>query len=141
MTLIKGVQKITGNTFEDNRGIIHEVFKNYSIRSVTHTSSVKNSLRGVHIQDWNKIVYLAKGKIIAGFYNPMTKQKQQFPMQAGEAYLVEKGIGNSYYVLEDAEYFYFNTEDYDVSKTRTVSYKMFDWPDNPIVSKKDEEAK
>lgn len=142
--MIKGIERINGNTFEDQRGIIHEIFKNFSIRSVTHTSSKPNSLRGIHVQDWNKIVYLARGKVLVGFYNPKTKEKIQVNMGAGEAYYVPKGMGNSYLVIgkENADYFYFNTEDYDPTKMYTISYKNFDWPvKNPIISKKDKEAK
>lgn len=140
--MIKGVQRIIGNTFSDNRGVIHEIFKSYSIRSVTHTTALKDTLRGIHIQEWNKIIYVAKGKVLAGFYNESTGQKIQITIVAGEAYLIDKGVGNSYLALEDTEYFYFNTEDYDESRTKTVSYKKFDWPvKKPIISKKDEGAK
>lgn len=139
--MIKGIQKIEGNIFMDNRGTIHEIFKSYAVQSVTHTTALKNTLRGIHMQEWNRIIYVARGKILAGFYNESTGQKVQIPMGKGDAYLVDKGIGNSYLALEDTEYFYFNTEDYDESKTRTVSYKKFEWPvKKPIVSKKDEEA-
>lgn len=139
--MIKGIQKIEGNMFTDNRGIIHEVFKDFLVSSVTHTTAIKNSLRGVHIQEWNKIIYVARGKVLAGFYNPRTKEKIQVTIQSGEGYFVEKGIGNSYLALEDTEYFYFNTENYNEKKTSTVSYKIFDWPiKNPIISKKDENA-
>lgn len=140
--MIKGLQRLTGNTFEDNRGIIHEIFKNFLINSVTHTSSKPNTLRGVHVQEWNKIIYVARGRVLAGFYDPRTKEKMLVAVGAGEAWYVPKGIGNSYLVTgkENAEYFYFNTENYDESKTHTISYKIFDWPGKPIVSKKDKEA-
>lgn len=129
-----------GNTFKDNRGVIHEVFKDFSVRSVTHTTAKKNTLRGIHVQDWNKIIYLAKGKVLAGFYNPVTKEKLQITLNQGEAYYVAKGIGNSYLALEESEYFYFNTENYDESRTRTISLKIFEWPGKPIISKKDNEV-
>lgn len=140
--MLKGLQKIDGNTFMDNRGIIHEVFKDFLIKSVTHTHSVKDTLRGIHIQDFNRIVYIVYGQVLAGFYDPRTKEKLQVPMHEGEAYFVPKGIGNSYLALTDVDYLYFNTENYDGTKLYTVSYKVFDWPiTNPIVSKKDKEAK
>lgn len=140
--MIKGIQKFEGSTFEDNRGVIHEIFKDFLVKSVTHTTARKNSLRGIHVQDWNKIVYLAKGKILVGFYDPKTKQKVQIPMLKGEAYFIPKGIGNSYLALEDSEYFYFNTDNYDESRTYTISYKIFDWGiRNPIVSQKDENCR
>lgn len=144
--MIKGLYKLETFKFSDKRGTIQEVFKNFNIKSVTHTHSFHKSLRGVHVQGWDKIVYLASGGVRAIFYDDRKDsetygEKEVVVMFPGDAYFIPKGVGNSYLCLSDVDYFYFNTEDYDEKKTYTISYKKFDWPiEKPIVSKKDENA-
>lgn len=145
---IKGVRKIDTFTFSDERGTIREIFKNFPIVSVTHTHSFENVLRGIHVQDWDKVIYLATGGVHAVFYDDRKDSQtygkhMEVTMFPGDAYFIPRGVGNSYFVIDKtADYFYFNTEEYDEDRTYTISYKKVNWPiTNPVVSKKDENAK
>ena len=143
--MIKGVKEIKGFTFADNRGTISE-YNGFKVKSITHTVSLPNTLRGIHVQGWDKVVYVARGSVYTILYDdrkdsPTYKESEEFLMTG--AYFIPKGVGNSYCVLQDepVHYFYFNAEDYDKKKTYTISYKKFKWPiKNPIVSKQDEKV-
>lgn len=146
--MIQGLKKLKTFNFSDERGTIREIFKNFPIVSVTHTHNYQKAFRGIHVQDWDKVVYLATGGVYAIFYDDRKdsdtyKISVKVTMFPGDAYLIPKGVGNSYMVMSDtADYFYFNTEEYDEKRTYTISYKNFPWPSKDlIISKKDEEER
>ena len=70
---IKDLLQISLPVFPDDRGFFKEVFrlsgveqalsKPFLAKQVSHARSVKNTLRGIHVASWNKIVYVVKGKV------------------------------------------------------------------------------
>ncbi len=141
---IKGVKEINGFYFEDKRGKIHELI-GFPVVSITHTISVPRSLRGLHVQLWDKVIYVASGSIYtilvdARKNSPTYKVKEEFLMDSQKAYFIPKGVANSYCVIgnKPVNYFYFNSEKYNEKKTFGINYNLFSYPvKNPIVSEKD----
>ncbi len=143
--MINGVKKIKGFSFKDKRGTINEL-NGFKVKSITHTNSLPNSLRGLHMQGWDKVVYVASGEVYTILLDTRKRSKtykktMKFVMKAGQGLFIPKGVANSYYVMgnEPVNYLYFNSQEYDVKKTKGLNYKLFVYPgNNPIVSEKDE---
>jgi dTDP-4-dehydrorhamnose 3,5-epimerase-like enzyme len=142
--MINGVKEMKGFTFEDQRGKIQEL-NGFPVASITHTLSYPKTLRGLHVQLWDKVIYIASGKVYAIFLDtrkdsPTYGETEEHTLAAGKAYFIPKGVANSYCVLGDelVNYLYFHSEQYDESKTFGINYKQFNYPiNNPIVSEKD----
>ncbi len=143
--MIQGLKRLKTEEFKDGRGIITEIFKSFPVKSVTHTVSLPQTLRGIHVQGWDKIIYVATGLVYAGFYDDRKKSKtyqeiEQIVIEPGQAYFIPKGVGNSFLVVgtQAVNYFYFNKENYDSKKMYGISYKKMTWPlGKKIMSKKD----
>lgn len=142
---ILGLKKIQPFKFSDKRGDILEVSSGFTVKAITHTRSYPKSFRGIHVQGWDKIVYLASGGVHALFVDDRKGSETygkvlETTMFAGDAYFVPKGVGNSYFVADSSpvDYFYFNSEEYDAKKTYTIPYKFhWDLPEDTIISTKD----
>lgn len=146
--MIQGLKQLKLETHVDKRGSINEIFKSFIIKSVTHTLSLPETLRGIHVQGWDKVIYVAKGTVYAQFLDDRKdsksyKETESFLIPPGQAYFVPSGVGNSYCVIgeEPVHYFYFNTENYNRKKMYILSYKKLKWPYKPIVSEQDERGK
>lgn len=147
--MIKGLYALEPtHKFADERGTITELFSDYPIKAVTHTISKPGVLRGVHIQGWDRIVYPATGRALCLFvdcrkYSATYGQVKKFFCDNSwrRAFSIPAGVGNYYCVLgsKPVDYFYFNLEEFDASKSFTISYKPYGCPiPNPTTSADDE---
>jgi dTDP-4-dehydrorhamnose 3,5-epimerase len=161
MGRLQGLVVIERPTFGDDRGFFHEVFQARELeealgRSVTflqinHSRSRKGVLRGLHVENWEKLVYVPRGEVITGLADlrpesPTFGQSQIFRL--GEttslALFVPRGIAHGYYVLsEDADYVYQVTAYYDGKDMSAVAWNDPDlavaWPtQHPILSERDQ---
>jgi len=121
---IEGVSVFMPPVFPDDRGFFKEVVRiseidkllasNFSVQQMNHSRSVKNTLRGVHVAPWNKLIYVSSGKVQSVIVD-CRKSSPTFGKYVstilGEenrsALFVPTGCGNSYLVLsEEADYIY-----------------------------------
>jgi dTDP-4-dehydrorhamnose 3,5-epimerase len=147
-------------TFRDERGYFHEVFQvrdleealgsSVSFLQVNHSRSCKNVLRGLHAEDWNKLVYVPHGRVFTALADirpgsPTFGKTAVFRLGENNnlTLYVPRGIAHGYHVLSDAaDYVYQVTAYYDGTDTRAVAWDDPDlavpWPsDDPILSERD----
>ena len=147
-------------TFRDERGYFHEVFQmrdleevlgsSVSFLQVNHSRSRKDVLRGLHAEDWNKLVYVPHGRVFTALADirpdsPTFGQTASFRLGDNNnlTLYVPRGIAHGYQVLsEEADYIYQVTAYYDGTDTRAVAWDDPDlavaWPNmQPILSERD----
>ncbi len=150
-----------GDFFTDNRGG-YVPFWNFKrlrelglpdmgeVKQVAFSKSKRGVIRGIHAEPWDKLIYVAIGKVFAVEVDmrggsPTYGQHETFELDDHKVLFVPKGFGNSFQALEDSYYFYqVNGEWTPETKYEMISYKDpslgIKWPlwDERIVSEKDE---
>lgn len=158
-TRIPGVLIIERPTHADQRGYFHEVVRlnelaahgiKFSPVQMNHTKTIPGVLRGLHAENWNKLIYPASGKVFVALADvrpssPTFGKVETFTFEEdGEALFIPKGVANSYCALGDTpvHYFYLVDAYYDGSDQTAVAWDDPDlnipWPiKNPTVSDRD----
>ncbi len=147
VTHLPYIQKITGNDF--------------AIKQVNHARSVKNVVRGIHAEDWNKFTFIASGKAFCAVVDlrpesPTYKNVETFVLGFDQESLhggifVPRGLGNSIAVLEGPlDYIYFVDKLYsERDPAGDTAISLFDpqlaieWPiprEQMIISERDSRA-
>jgi dTDP-4-dehydrorhamnose 3,5-epimerase len=158
---IKDLVQIDLQTFTDERGFYREVVrikaletcinKPFSIKQFNHSRSIKNTLRGIHIAPWNKLIYVTKGKVQVVIVDGRKDSKTFGTHESFEigdenkvAIYVPKGCGNSFLVLSDeADYVYLTDEEWAPNREKSILWNdpdlNIDWKitDTPLLSEKD----
>ena len=147
-------------TFHDERGYFHEVFQRRDLEEVlgrsveflqvNHSRSRKDVLRGLHAEDWNKLVYVPHGRVFTALADirpdsPTFGRSAAFRLGDSNSLTlyVPRGIAHGYQVVSDeADYVYQVTAYYDGTDTRAVAWDDPDlavaWPNmDPILSERD----
>jgi dTDP-4-dehydrorhamnose 3,5-epimerase len=147
-------------THQDERGFFREAFRISELAEVldpgpafvqaNHSRSHKGVLRGLHAENWEKLVYVPRGEVftaLADLRPWSTTFGRSATFLLGEAHpitlFVPRGLAHGYYVLSDeADYMYQVTSYYDGSDTRAVAWDDPDlaiaWPSmSPILSPRD----
>ena len=159
---LHGVWLFERPTFRDERGYFHEVFQARDLekalgRGITflqtnHSRSRHNVLRGLHAENWDKLVYVPRGEVCTGLADirpesPTFGQSATFRLGENNnlTIFVPRGIAHGYYVLsEEADYVYQVTAYYDGMDIRAVAWNDPDlavaWPtDRPMLSERDKQ--
>lgn len=159
-TSIEGLFLINRPVFSDDRGFFKEVARlseiniglgsQFNIAQINHSHSEKNVLRGIHAAPWNKLIYVASGKVQCAITDlrpdsPTFLRFESFILGEDNrtALFVSKFLGNAYAVLSDAaDYFYFTDQEWEAGKEKSVIWNdpMINIPwqtSNPILSEKD----
>ena len=170
-TSINYLYYISTIVHEDNRGFYREVAlipdiekvigKPFSIKQLNHANSVKNVIRGMHAEDWNKLVTVTHGVCLCVLADirpnsPTFLKKEYTLLGFGENALpgsifITKGIANSMFIVEEpVEYIYAVDELYrDRDKSGDVAISLFDpdlniqWPipqEEMIISDRDKNS-
>ncbi|MBI3984802.1 MAG: dTDP-4-dehydrorhamnose 3,5-epimerase family protein [Candidatus Levybacteria bacterium] len=164
-TEIPGLLIYKRETHEDERGFFHEIVelrdlekvlgKKISVVQSNHARSKPGVIRGFHSEPWEKIIYVAKGEVMAVIVDfridsPAFGKAVKIMLgdKSRNTIYLPLGMGNSLCVTgnEDAEYLYLITNYFEGKPTPAVYYKdpmltkqFGGWPvENPIVSAKDE---
>jgi dTDP-4-dehydrorhamnose 3,5-epimerase len=148
-------------THADDRGFFREAFRLSELAEVVdpvptfvqanHSRSQRGVLRGLHAENWEKLVYVPHGEVFTALADlrpdsPTFGRTATFRLgdQHPQSLFVPRGLAHGYYVLSDeADYVYQVTAYYDGSDTRAVAWNDPDlaiaWPsDQPILSERDQ---
>ncbi len=160
-TTISGLILIQRPTHSDDRGFFREPARikeieeaagtPFVIAQMNHARSSKNTLRGIHIAPWNKLVYVTSGNVksvVIDFRpNSATFGKHETFITGEEnraSIFIPAGFGNSYLVLSDqADYTYLTDQEWEPDKEIGVIWNdptlNIDWgfTEAPILSEKD----
>jgi dTDP-4-dehydrorhamnose 3,5-epimerase len=147
-------------TLGDARGFFREVFRledletavGHPLRFVqmNHSRSTRGALRGMHAENWEKLVYVPNGEVFIALADirvdsPSFGRIETFQV-SGERPIwlfIPRGLAHGYAVLSDvADYTYQVTEYYDGTDRRAVAWDDPDlaipWPAGaPILSGRD----
>lgn len=158
---LEGLWMFQRPTFSDERGYFHEVYQARELEEVlghsvaflqiNHSRSARDVLRGLHAEDWDKLVYVPHGEVFTALadirpLSPTFGQTAVFRLGEKNSLTlyVPRGIAHGYCVLSDtADYMYQVTAYYDGTDTRAVAWDDPDlavpWPiKSPILSERDQ---
>jgi len=160
-TSIPGLLILERPTFTDDRGFFREIFHideiektlNISFRGVqmNHAYSKPSVLRGIHAENWNKIIYPVNGQVFVAIVDiradsPTFGKTETFTIDDKKriSIFVSKGLANSYCILGEkaVDYIYLVDAYYDGSDTRAIAWDdpdlAIEWPiKDPIISERD----
>lgn len=169
-TSLAGLFYIAQDSFDDDRGFFSQLQlqelaqlreETFAIKQVNHAHSKQNVMRGIHAEDWNKLVTVTTGIAFCALVDlrstsPTFKQVETLYLGRGEgalsgALFIPKGIGNSVCVTQGPlDYLYFVDKLYqDRDPKGDVAISMFDpelsidWPisrQEAIISDRDKNA-
>jgi len=160
-TDIEGVLLVNRPTFPDDRGFFHETFrkneleeklgKPFEIVQMNHSHSVKDTLRGIHVAPWSKLIYVPRGKvqqIVVDLRKDSPDFGKWISVELGEenkmALFVPPQCGNSFLVLsEECDYTYLVTDYWSPGKEKSIIWNDMElniaWQtDTPVLSEKDQ---
>ena len=155
-TSIDGLFFVEKSFHEDERGFFSEIGRipeieavtgqTFIVKQINHARSIKNVVRGIHAEGWNKFIFVTAGKAYCALVDlrpqsPTYKTIETFILGFGEGALdgslyVPIGVGNSYAVLDGPmDYVYFVDRLYaDRDKSGDAAISLFDpklaidWP-------------
>lgn len=160
-TGIEGLLILKRPKHEDDRGFFREIFHINEIEAklgisfkgvqMNHAFSKPQVLRGIHAENWNKIIYPVNGEVFVAIVDirpdSSTFSKVQTYTINDEnriALFISKGLANSYCVTgnEAVNYIYLVDAYYDGLDQRAIAWDDPDvgiaWPiENPIISERD----
>ena len=163
-TSISGFYIIERPTHPDERGLFREIFRldelereagiKFNIVQANHARSYPGVTRGLHAENWNKLVYPIRGKVFLAIVDirpdsPTFTQHETFSIDnnSHKALFIAKGLANSICVdgSEDADYLYLVDAYYDGKDTKAVVWNDpdlgIDWPiKNPVISERDKNS-
>lgn len=128
-TTLEGVLIINRPLFGDDRGFFREVFRKEDLIKHTgleidfvqsnHSRSPKNTLRGIHIAPWHKLVTCANGlvqQVVVDTRQNSPTFGQHISILMGEdnfrSVFIPAGCGNAFLVLSDTADYTYSTTDY-----------------------------
>ena len=160
-TTIPGLLIIERPTFPDDRGFFREIYRlndleqmtgiKFTIVQANHARSLPNVIRGLHAENWNKLVYSMRGMMFVAIADIRPESPTfgkyetfNFTEDKHQALFISKGLANSICVIgnEPVDYLYLVDAYYSGSDTRAVVWNDPDvgikWPiQNPIISDRD----
>lgn len=160
-TSIEGLLILKRPKYEDERGFFREIFHIDEIEKtlgiefkgiqMNHSHSNPKALRGIHAENWNKIIYPVNGEVFVAIVDirpdsPTFGKFETFVTNHENriALFVSKGLANSYCITgtQSADYIYLVDAYYDGTDQRAIAFDDPDlnikWPiENPIISQKD----
>jgi dTDP-4-dehydrorhamnose 3,5-epimerase len=160
-TTIAGLLVIERPIFRDERGFFREIFHidhleeesgiKFNILQGNHAMSMPNVIRGLHAENWNKLIYPVSGKVFSVVADIRPESATfakyeifEFDEDSPKALFIPKGLANSVCVNGDkpVHYLYLVDAYYDGGDTRAIAWNDADlnikWPiANPIISERD----
>ena len=159
-TELEGVLIINRPVFGDERGFFREVYRKADLEMRTgleidfvqsnHSRSPKDTLRGIHIAPWHKLVTCANGlvqQVVVDTRPDSPTFGKHISIELGEGIFrnvfIPAGCGNAFLVLsESADYTYLASDYWAPGKEKDLLWNdgtlNIDWKSQtPLVSEKD----
>lgn len=159
-TSIQGLLVLERPIITDERGFFKEIFHldeleealGYQFKPIqaNHSRSFTGVIRGLHAENWNKLIYPLTGKVFVAVADIRVESDtfamvETFTIDDSKriALFIPKGLANSFCVVEDTvNYLYLVDEYYDGTDTRAIAFDdpdlKIDWPiKNPLISERD----
>ncbi len=160
-TAISGLLVLERPTSDDERGFFREVFHLNELEEAighefkpiqwNHSHSKPGVLRGIHAENWNKLIYPVRGELFAAVSDirpdsPTFAKTEIFRFNDSNKYalFISKGLANSFCITGSlsADYLYLVDAYYDGTDTRAIAWDDPDlnikWPvKNPVLSERD----
>lgn len=145
----------------DERGFFRELFHKDELEKIAgvkfdgvqmnHSHSNPGVIRGIHAEEWNKIIYPVSGEVFIAIADirldsPTFAKVETFNVSDDNriGLFISKGLANSFCVTgnQPVDYIYLVDAYYDGSDTRAIAWDDPDlninWPvKNPIISERD----
>lgn len=161
-TAIEGLLVLKRPVFADERGFYREIFHIDGIEEtlniefkglqMNHAYSKPSVIRGIHAENWNKIIYPVNGQVFVAIVDIRVDSStfgkvETFTIndQNRIALFVSKGLANSYCITGSTpvDYIYLVDVYWDGLDTRAIAWNDPDlninWPvKNPIISWRDQ---
>ncbi|MBI4097440.1 MAG: dTDP-4-dehydrorhamnose 3,5-epimerase family protein [Candidatus Levybacteria bacterium] len=160
-TSIPGLILIQRQTFSDERGFFREPARikeieeaagiKFDIAQMNHARSSQNTLRGIHVAPWNKLVYVPRGRVQSVIVD-LRKDSEVFGKYESfiigddnrSSIFIPAGLGNSYAVLSDeVDYTYLTDQEWEPDKEFGVLWNdptlgiRWEFEGEPVLSEKD----
>lgn len=126
--------------FKDNRGILLFPIKNlnFSFKECTVSINKKDVFRGVHVNNFEKLVTCIQGKIIDIVVNIETEEVTYYNLSPGDQVLIPKNYGHAFLSLEeDSILLYHFNGVFDTTKFYHYSKFKIELKENIIISEQD----
>ncbi len=160
-TSISGLILIQRPTFPDERGFFRESARiaeieeaagvSFDIAQANHARCSKNTLRGIHVAPWNKLIYVPRGSVQEVVVDlregsPTFGEYESFIIgdENRSSIFIPKGCGNAYLVLsEEADYMYLTDLEWEPNKEIGVAWNdpalgiAWEIEGEPVLSSKD----
>lgn len=160
-TSLHDVFLINRPTFADDRGFFRESVRikdleaetgrSFQVIQANHARSSKNTLRGIHIAPWNKLIYVTRGKVQAVIVDlqkdsPTFGKHESFILgdDTKTSLFIPPQCGNSYLVLSDeADYTYLVDQEWYPGAENAIAWNdptlniKWELDGEPILSEKD----
>ncbi len=159
-TELEGVYIIERPVFSDERGFFRETFRKsdldsklgfeFSFAQANHSRSKRDSLRGIHIAPWNKLITCVNGQVQQIVVDTRPDSKtfgEHISIILGEdnfrSIFIPANCGNAFLVLSDyADYTYLTTEYWAPNMERNLAWDDerigIEWQTaTPVISEKD----
>lgn len=160
-TSIPGLLILERPIFADERGFFRELFHLDELEKISgvkfeaiqmnHSHSLTGVLRGIHAEEWNKVIYPVSGEVFIAIVDirpgsPTFGKVETFTIDDSNrvGLFISSGLANSLCVIGDtpADYIYLVDAYWDGTDTRAIAFDdpdlKIDWPiKNPIISQRD----
>lgn len=161
-TPIEGLLILNRPIASDERGFFRELFHKDELEKITgiefdgvqinHSHSLPSVIRGIHAEQWNKIIYPVSGEVFIAIVDirptsPTFSKVEKFIINDDNRFglFISNGLANSLCVIgkESVDYMYLVDAYWDGSDTRAIAWDdpdlNIDWPvKNPILSARDQ---
>ncbi len=161
-TSIPGLLILERPIFSDKRGFFRELFHKDELEEVigfkfdgiqmNHSHSLPGVLRGIHAEEWNKIIYPVCGQVFVAIVDirpdsPTFSKVETFVIDDGNriGLFIPNGLANSLCIMGDkaVDYIYLVDAYWDGTDTRAIAWNDPDlnikWPiKDPIISERDQ---
>ncbi len=160
-TSIPGLLILERPILSDERGFFRELFHKDELEKISgikfdgvqmnHSHSVSGVIRGIHAEQWNKIIYPVSGEVFIAIVDirpdsPTFGKVETFNVGENNriGLFIPNGLANSVCVIGEkpVDYIYLVDAYWDGSDTRAIAWDdpdlQIDWPvKNPVISERD----
>jgi hypothetical protein len=131
------------DSFTDNRGTLYFPIKNNNFQAKECTISInnKNVFRGIHVNDFDKLITCIQGSFLDYVINLETGEINEYPLFQGDQILVKANFGHAFISKTDNSILMYHFSDI-FGNTQQIHWSQYlSLPENIIISDNDSKKK